>query len=205
MNMKRIREDPRIQILIVGIVLGIAIWFRRLGLGEGIQILIMLGLVFVTVQYAVSTYRMAKAMETELATRRPYLNLDNWHLPESSNQNLWRVNLKNFGTTPAYAVRLEPIPRLSGYDGVLPIQFTGAAALIMPGQWNQWTINLEPASELASRQHTRIEVEFVIRYRSAGHKPFKAWELRLVRTPDPAINNWDLVGEDSEIELVTDA
>lgn len=150
-------------------------------------------------------YLTRQRMEAESVLRRPYLNLDNWHLPDPTNQNLWRVNLKNFGNTPAYAVRLKATPRLRGYQGTLPVQYTGASALIMPGQWNQWTIDLESAPEIASKQHARLEIEFVIRYRSAGHKPFKAWELRLVRTPEPDISNWDLVGEDSETELVTGA
>jgi hypothetical protein len=150
-------------------------------------------------------YLTRQQMEAESVLRRPYLNLDNWHLPDPTNQRVWRVNLKNFGNTPAYAVRLEARPRLSGYKGTLPIQITGAAALIMPGQWNQWTIDLESAPEIASKQHTRLEMEFIIWYQSGGHKPFKAWELRLVRTPEPAIGNWDLVGEDSETELITGA
>ena len=147
-------------------------------------------------------YSTREQMDAESVLRRPYLNFDNWHLPDPTNQNLWRVNLKNFGNTPAYAVQLEAEPRLSGYEETLPVQFTFASALIMPGQWNQWTINLGSAPEIASKQHAQLEVEFVIRYRSAGRKPFKTWELRLTRTPDPTISNWDLVGEDSEIELI---
>ncbi len=180
----------------------VAIMFDALKIAEGLQLLLMYTLVLVTAEYAKSTQKMAKAMEAESSTRRPYLNLDNWHLPDTTNQNLWRVNLRNFGATPAYAVQLEAKPRLSGYQGTLQAQFTGASALIMPSQWNQWTIDLGSTPEIASKQHTRLEVEFVIRYRSAGNKPFKTWELRLVRTPEPTISNWDLVGEDSEIELL---
>ena len=186
-------------------VIVLAVSFKALTLADGLQILIMYTLVLVTAQYAKSTDVMAKTMEAELATRRPYLNLDNWHLPDPTNQNLWRVNLRNFGNTPAYAVQLEAKPRLGGYQETLPVQFTGASALIMPDQWNQWTIDLGSALEIASKQHARLEIEFVIRYRSASDKPFKSWELRLVRTPEPAISNWDLVGEDSEAELVTGA
>jgi len=49
--MKGLR-GPAINVLIAGVVIGLAISLRLLGLGEGIQILIMLGLVFVTAQYA---------------------------------------------------------------------------------------------------------------------------------------------------------
>jgi len=196
--------------ILIGVLIGfiaivIAIFSNLLSLADGIQILILYGLVLVTAQYATSTYRMAKEMEAESTTRRPYLNLDNWHLPDPTNQNVWRVNLKNFGATPAYAVQLEAKPRLSGHEGTLPVQFTFASALIMPGQWNQWTIDLGSALEIASKHDARLEIEFVIRYRSAGRRPFKTWELRLVRTPEPAICNWDLVGEDNETELVTEA
>ena len=185
---------------LVGMVaIVLAVGFNVLTLAEGLQILIMYTLVLVTAQYATSTHRMAKEMEVESGTRRPYLNLDNWHLPDPTNQNLWRVNLKNFGNTPAYAVQLEAKPRLSGYQGTLPVLLTGASALIMPGQWNQWTIDLGSVPEI---QPTQLEVEFIIRYRSAGVKPFKSWELKLVRTPNPAISNWTLVGDDSETELI---
>ena len=187
------------------IAIVVAIMFDLLDLAQGIQILIMFGLLLVTAQYATSTHRMAKEMEVESATRRPYLNLDNWHLPDPANQKLWRVNLRNFGNTPAYAVQLEAKPRVGGHEETLPVQFTFASALIMPGQWNQWTIDLGPAPEIASEEHARLEIEFIIQYRSGGHKPFKTWELRLVRTPEPAISNWDLVGEDSETELFTSA
>jgi len=194
---------PLIEIGIAGVIIGLAIWFRLLGLGEAIQILLMLGLVFVTAWYAESTHRMAKAMEAESATRRPYLNLDNWHLPDPTNLNRWRVNLTNFGNTPAYAVQLDLKPRVSGYQGTLPVQVTSASPIIMPGQWNQHTIDLDAAPQIASKQYARLEIEFVIQYRNAASKPFKAWELRLVRTPEPTVSNWLLVGEDSEKELVT--
>jgi hypothetical protein len=187
------------------IVIVLAVSFKALTLFEGLQILITYTLVLITAQYAKSTDLMAKTMEAELATRRPYLTLDNWHLPEPTNPKLWRVNMRNFGNTPAYAVQLEIKPRLIGYQGILEFRCTSASALIMPNQWNEWTINLGDAPEIASQQHARLEIEFVIRYRNAGHKPFKAWELKLVRTPDPTISNWDLVGEDSETELVSEA
>lgn len=187
------------------VLMALALWFKVLGTAESIQIFLMLTLVLVTIQYATSTHKMAKAMESESATRRPYLNFDNWHLPDPTNQAVWRVNLKNFGSTPAYAVQLDMKPRVSGYRGTLPVQVTGASALIMPGQWNQHTVYLGSAPEGASSQQARLEVEFIIRYRSAAHKPFKTWELRLVRTPEPTISNWLLVGEDSETELVTGA
>lgn len=147
-------------------------------------------------------YSAWEQMEAESVLRRPYLNFDNWHLPDPSNQNLWRVNLKNFGNTPAYAVQLEAKPRLKGYQGTLPVLLTGASALIMPGQWNQWTIDLGSTPEIVSKQHAQLEIEFVIRYRSAGTKPFKTWELRLLRTPNPATSNWMLVGDDTETELI---
>jgi hypothetical protein len=151
-------------------------------------------------------YSAREEMEAESVLRRPYLNFDNWHLPDPTNQKLWRVNLKNFGTTPAYAVQVDMKPRISGYEGALSFLLTGASGgLIMPSQWNQWTIDLGSAPEIASSQQARLEVEFIIRYRSAARKPFKTWELKLARSPSPSISNWLLVGEDSETELVTKA
>jgi len=195
---------------LIGVLFGfiaivIATLSNLLSLADGIQILILYGLVLVTAQYAKTSEKMAKEMEAESVLRRPYLNFDNWYLPDPANQKLWRVNLKNFGATPAYGVEIEVKPRLRGYQGTLPVLFTGASALIMPGQWNQWTIDLSSVPEIASNQHMQLEVEFIIRYRSAGRKPFKTWELRLVRTPNPAISNWSLVGEDRETEIVSGA
>lgn len=147
-------------------------------------------------------YSAKERMEAESSLRRPYLNLDNWHLPDPNNQYCWRVNLKNFGNTPAYAVNLELKPRLAGYKRKLPVKCTGGSALIMPGQWNQWTLELSPLSKIVPIERGLLKIEFIIRYRSAGQRPYKAWELKLIRTPDPSIANWDLVGEDSEKEQV---
>lgn len=193
---------PLLWVVGLAVMVVLATKFKLLSLYEGIQVLLMYTLVLVTAQYAASTDRMAKEMQAESATRRPYLNLDDWHLPDSNNKNLWQVSLKNFGNVPAYAVQLEAKPRLSGYQEALPVQCTNAWAVIMPNQRYQWMIDLGSTLQIASKQHARLEIEFIIRYCNAPRKPFKAWETRLVRTPEPAISNWDLVGEDSEKEFI---
>lgn len=58
--MKRLRV-PMIEVGIAGVVIGLAIRFKQLGLGEGIEILILLGLVFVTAEYARSASKQVEA------------------------------------------------------------------------------------------------------------------------------------------------
>ncbi len=54
---------PLINVGITAIVIGLAIWFNLLGLGEGIEIIILLWLVFVTAQYANSAAKQVKVTQ----------------------------------------------------------------------------------------------------------------------------------------------
>jgi len=78
--MKELRI-PLINMAIAGVVMGLAVGFNLLGLGEGIEIVILLGLVFVTAQYARSASQQVgasrklaeEAREARFASLQPIL------------------------------------------------------------------------------------------------------------------------------------
>lgn len=123
--MKGLR-GPAINVLIAGVVIGLAIWLKLLGLGEGIQILILLGLVFVTAQYAKSAESASKAaieqaeaskqMVEELRLTREIQNMPSiiayFDNPQSS---LLELVVKNIGNGAAKDVTLSIEPPLYDY------------------------------------------------------------------------------------------
>jgi len=72
--MKRFKI-PAIEIFFASIIIMIAISFELLELAQGIEIIILLGLVFVTAEYARSTQKMAEEMKLtrEMQNMHPLL------------------------------------------------------------------------------------------------------------------------------------
>ena len=70
----KVWRTPAIEVLIGFIVIAIAITFKLLELAEGIEIIILLGLFFVTAQYATSTHRIAReTAEARFVSLQPIL------------------------------------------------------------------------------------------------------------------------------------
>jgi len=117
-TMKKLR-GPAINVLIAGVFIVLAIQFKLLELVDGIQILLMLGLVFITAQYAKSaaeqagaSRKMAEEMrEQRLTTSRPIIIQKAIHEKEvwegSTSDYFSHFEIYNVGNGPAIELEIS--------------------------------------------------------------------------------------------------
>ena len=117
--MKRLKI-PLIEVGIAAVIIGLAIWFKLLELAQGIEIILLLGLVFVTAEYARSAHQQAEAnkkMAEEMKLARKMQTMPSltayFDNPQSS---LLDLVIKNIGYGAAKDVRLEIAPPLHDHE-----------------------------------------------------------------------------------------